>query len=51
MVSVALQTISIGVYLGLFVCRKFFFYKVNFRKVNYFLIFGNVMKNKLKNNF
>jgi hypothetical protein len=27
------------------------FFKVNFRKVNYFLIFGSVIKNKLKNIF
>ena len=24
---------------------------MNFKKVNYFLMFGSVMKNKLKNNF
>ena len=29
----------------------FFFRKVNFRKVNYFLIFDSVMKNKLENTF
>ena len=30
---------------------KFFFKKVNSGKVNYFLIFGSVMKNKLENIF
>ena len=28
-----------------------FFLKVNSRKVNYFLMFGNVMENKLENSF
>jgi len=28
-----------------------FFYKVNSEKVNYFLIFSSVMKNKLENTF
>jgi len=30
---------------------NYFFWKVNFRKVNYFLMFGSVMKNKLENFF
>jgi len=35
-----------------FVCWKVvFFWKVNSRKVNYFLMFGSVMKNKLENTF
>ena len=35
-----------------FVCWKVvFFWKVNFRKVNYFPIFGSIMKNKLENIF
>jgi hypothetical protein len=34
----------------LFVGSSFFF-KMNFSKVNYFLIFGSVMKSKLENNF
>jgi len=41
-----------GFYLDLFVCWKIvFFWKVNFRKVNYFLMFCSVMENKLKNIF
>jgi hypothetical protein len=28
-----------------------FFFKMNFRKINYFLIFGNIMENKLENTF
>jgi len=36
----------------LFVCWKVvFFWKVNSEKVNYFLMFGSVMKNKLENTF
>jgi hypothetical protein len=31
--------------------KNSFFLKVNFRKINYFLMFGSVMKNKLKNIF
>jgi hypothetical protein len=35
-----------------FVCWKVvFFWKVNSWKVNYFPMFGNVMKNKLENTF
>jgi hypothetical protein len=35
-----------------FVCWKVvFFSKVNFRKMNYFSMFGSVMKNKLENTF
>ena len=35
-----------------FVCWKVvFFWKVNSRKVNYFPMFGSVMKNKLENTF
>jgi hypothetical protein len=40
-----------------FVCWKVVFFwkvnskKVNSEKVNYFLMFGSVMKNKLENNF
>jgi len=34
------------------VCWKVvFFWKVNFGKVNYFLMFGSVMENKLENTF
>jgi hypothetical protein len=34
------------------VCLKVvFFLKVNSRKVNYFLMFDNVMENKLENSF
>jgi len=37
---------------AIFVCWKvIFFWKVNSRKVNYFSMFGSVMKNKLENNF
>ena len=31
--------------------ESIFFKKINSRKVNYFLIFGNIVKNKLKNTF
>jgi hypothetical protein len=31
--------------------KSSFFYKMNSEKVNYFLIFGSVMKNKLENTF
>ena len=35
---------------ALFVCLKVvFFWKVNSGKVNYFLMFGSLMKNKLEN--
>jgi hypothetical protein len=35
-----------------FVCLKVvFFWKVNSGKVNYFSMFGSVMKNKLENTF
>jgi len=34
-----------------FVCWKLVFFKVNFKKVNYFSMFGSVMKNKLENTF
>jgi hypothetical protein len=35
-----------------FVCWKVvFFWKVNFKKVNYFSMFGSVMENKLENIF
>jgi len=35
---------------NLFVCWKIIiFFKVNFKKINYFLMFGSVMKNKLEN--
>jgi len=35
-----------------FVCWKVvFFLKVNFEKMNYFFMFGSVMKNKLENIF
>jgi len=35
-----------------FVCWKvIFFKKINFEKVNYFSMFGSVMKNKLENTF
>ena len=45
--------------LSFFVCKikaclfaeKFFFKKINSEKVNYFLIFGSLMKNKLENIF
>ena len=37
---------------ALLVCWKVvFFSKVNFGKVNYFLMFDSVMKNKLENTF
>ena len=38
---------------SVFFFEKFFFFywKVNFEKVNYFLMFGSVMKNKLENTF
>jgi hypothetical protein len=36
----------------LFVCWKIIFLKkINFRKVNYFPMFGSVMENKLGNTF
>ena len=43
-------------YLFVYLLESNFFFKVNFRKVNsrkvnYFLIFSNVMKNKLENTF
>ena len=35
-----------------FVCWKLvFFWKMNFKKVNYFSMFGSLMKNKLENTF
>ena len=30
---------------------EIFFFKVNFKKVNYFMIFGSIIENKLKNIF
>jgi hypothetical protein len=40
------------IFLFLFICRKVIFLKkINSRKVNYFLMFDSVMKNKLKNTF
>jgi hypothetical protein len=35
----------------LFVCWKVIFFKVNFGKVNYFIMFGSVMEKKLENTF
>ena len=45
--------IDIKVYTTWPVCllESIFFFKVNFRKMNYFLMFGSVMKNKLENTF
>jgi hypothetical protein len=34
-----------------FLAGKFFLKKINFKKINYFLMFGSVMKNKLENIF
>ena len=31
--------------------KNSFFLKVNFRKINYFLIFDSIIKNKLENTF
>jgi len=39
-------------WVAMFVCWKVvFFFKVSFEKVNYFLIFGGVIENKLENIF
>jgi len=43
--------------IGLFICWKVVFFwkvnseKMNFIKMNYFLMFGSVMENKLENTF
>ena len=34
-----------------YLLKNNFFLKVNLEKMNYFLMFGSVMKNKLKNTF
>ena len=36
---------------NIFIFGKWFFWKINYCKVNYFLIFKSIIKNKLKNNF
>jgi hypothetical protein len=36
---------------GVRLLESSFFWKINFKKVNYFLMFGSVMENKLENIF
>jgi hypothetical protein len=43
--------ILIYLFLDSFICSKVVFFKVNSGKVNYFSMFGSVIKNKLKNIF
>jgi len=46
------STLPLVAIKALFICWKVsFFFKVNFGKVNYFLMFGSVMENKLENTF
>ena len=37
-------------FITVYLLENNFFFKINFKKINYFLIFGSVMKNKLENN-
>jgi hypothetical protein len=37
--------------IGIYLLENNFFLKINYKKVNYFLIFDSVIKNKLENTF